>query len=107
MIRWLERAGAGGVLAILLVGAAQADPITITDLTGRTIKLDGPAERIVTLLVPLAATVIALDQSRDRLSAFTPNRRSPSIPKYWVNSSPRQGTSTAASWRAARRVATG
>ena len=72
MIRWLKAAGAGGVLAILLVGAAQADPITITDLTGRTIKLDRPAERIVTFPVPMAATVIALDQSPDRLVGINP-----------------------------------
>jgi iron complex transport system substrate-binding protein len=72
MIRWLKGAGAGGVLAILLVGAARADPITVTDLTGRTIKLDRPAERIVTFPVPMAATVIALDQSPDRLVGIHP-----------------------------------
>ena len=72
MIRWLKAAGAGGVLAILLVGAAQADPITITDLAGRTIKLDRPAERIVTFPVPMAGTVIALDQSPDRLVGINP-----------------------------------
>jgi iron complex transport system substrate-binding protein len=72
MTRWLKGAGGGGVLAILLVGAVQADPITITDLAGRTLKLDRPAERIVTFPVPMAATVIALDQSPDRLVGIHP-----------------------------------
>ena len=75
MTRWLKRAGGGGVLVILLVGAVQADPITITDLAGRTLKLDGPAERIVTFPVPIAATVITLDQSPDRLVGIHPESK--------------------------------
>jgi iron complex transport system substrate-binding protein len=72
MTRWLRMAGIGGLLAAFPVGAAQADPITITDFAGRTLELDGPAERLVTLPVPIAATVIALDQSADRLVGIHP-----------------------------------
>jgi iron complex transport system substrate-binding protein len=72
MTKWLRMAGVGGVLAAFPVGAAQADPITITDLAGRTLELDGPAEHLVTFPVPMAATVIALDQSADRLVGIHP-----------------------------------
>lgn len=62
----------GIVLVAAPGGFAGAQEITLTDLAGRAIELDGPAERIVTLPVPMAASVIALDQSPDRLVAIHP-----------------------------------
>lgn len=73
MAKW-KAAGVGGGLGALLLGVAQAEPV-LTDLAGRTVELDGPAERIVTLPVPMAATVIALDQSSDRLVGIHPESK--------------------------------
>jgi iron complex transport system substrate-binding protein len=75
MTSWLRMASVGGMLVAFPVGAAQADPITITDLAGRTLELDGPAQRIVTVPVPMAATIIALDQSPDRLVGIAPESK--------------------------------
>ena len=72
MTTLLRIGGAAATLATVLIGPAQADPITLTDLAGRTVELDRPAERIVTLPVPMAATVIALDQGAERLVGIHP-----------------------------------
>lgn len=43
--------------------AASRRSITVTDQRGRSIKLDGPASRVVTIPIPAASMLIAIDQS--------------------------------------------
>ncbi|WP_162914467.1 ABC transporter substrate-binding protein [Taklimakanibacter lacteus] len=54
---------------------ALADPVTITDMTGRTITLAKPAERVIVFPVPWASTVIALDGGTKRLIAMHPESK--------------------------------
>jgi iron complex transport system substrate-binding protein len=61
--------------ALALAAPAAAQPITVTDLTGRQIELAGPAERIVAFPVPTASVVIALDGGIDRLAALHPEAK--------------------------------
>lgn len=69
------RATLAGLGAILSVAAAHADPVTVTDLTGRGIELAGSAERIVAFPVPTASVVIALDGGIGRLVALHPEAK--------------------------------
>jgi iron complex transport system substrate-binding protein len=59
----------------LVSSSAFAQPVTVTDLTGRQIELAGPAERIVAFPVPTASVVIALDGGIDRLAALHPEAK--------------------------------
>ena len=43
----LQRMAAGSALVLLTTLAAGADPITVTDIAGRQVTLDGPAERVI------------------------------------------------------------
>ncbi|MCI5073554.1 ABC transporter substrate-binding protein [Oricola sp.] len=56
--------------------AVQADPVTTTDLNGRTVTLDKPAERIVMIPIPSSSTVIALDGTTDHLVGMHPLSKS-------------------------------
>ncbi|MEF2070275.1 ABC transporter substrate-binding protein [Consotaella aegiceratis] len=56
--------------------AAQADSISVTDQTGRTVELDQPAERAVVIPIPSTSTVIALDGGTDRLVGMHPLAKS-------------------------------
>jgi iron complex transport system substrate-binding protein len=59
----------------LLAGSAVsalADPIVITDQEDREVKLDGPAQRIVTIPMPMASGVIALDGGASKLVGVNP-----------------------------------
>jgi len=58
-----------------MIANAYADPVTITDLTDRTITLDKPAERIVVLPIPYTSTVIAVDGGTDKLMAMHPEAK--------------------------------
>jgi len=61
------------VLAMACVtDRAFADPVTITDQAGRTVTLNEPAERVVTIPMPMASTVIAIDGGPDRLVGMNP-----------------------------------
>jgi len=60
----------------LAASLAQAQEIEITDLTGQTIKLEKPAERIIAFPVPMASMVVALDQGPDRLIGLHPEAQS-------------------------------
>jgi iron complex transport system substrate-binding protein len=75
MITSLKTIGAGATLAALLSGPAQADPITLTDLAGRTVELEAPAERVVTLPVPMGAMLIALARGAERLVGLHPESK--------------------------------
>lgn len=65
---------------LLQAGPLLAQQVVFEDLMGETVTLGGPAESIVTIVIPSAIDVIAVDQSVDRLSGVNPN---------FVNSLPR------------------
>lgn len=59
----------------LMFGAAQptlAEDIVITDHENREVRLSAPAERVVTIPMPMASGVIALDGSSDKLVGMNP-----------------------------------
>ncbi len=62
-------------LCTFALSTAHADPVTITDMTGRTITLEKPAERLVIFPVPWASTVIAFDGGTDKLIAMHPEAK--------------------------------
>lgn len=59
------------VLAVPAVPAL-ADPVVFDDQNGNTITLDGPAERIVTIPIPAASMVAAIDGGVDRMAGMHP-----------------------------------
>ena len=64
--------------ACIFAGAfatAEADPLTVTDVTGREIKLEKPAQRVIVLPVPWASTVVAMDGGTDKLIAMHPEAK--------------------------------
>lgn len=65
-----------GLVCILTSGSAAlpslAEDIVITDHENREIVLTAPAERVVTIPMPMASGVIALDGSSDRLVGLNP-----------------------------------
>jgi len=64
-------------LAVLgLVPAAHAEPIHIVDHENREITLDGPAERIASIPIPMASTIIAMDGGTGRLVGMNPTAKS-------------------------------
>lgn len=50
--------------------ADQSGPITLTDQRGAVVRLDSPARRIVTIPMPAASMLIALEGGADRLAAM-------------------------------------
>lgn len=67
--RWT---GAAALVLTLVPVVASAQPITLTDQEGREIVLEQPAERIVTIPMPMASGVIAIDGSADKLVGMNP-----------------------------------
>ena len=65
----------GGSMLLTLGSIALAQPVTVTDVTGRQVTLDGPAERIVTFPVPSASVLIGLDGGIDRLAGIHPEAK--------------------------------
>jgi iron complex transport system substrate-binding protein len=65
-----------GVSGAVMATAAVADPIAFTDMTGREVRLAKPAERIASIPIPLASTIIALDGSTRRLVGMNPLAKS-------------------------------
>lgn len=61
---------------IALAGAAHADPITLTDQGGRTVTLEKPAERIASIPIPMASTIIAMDGGTSKLVGMNPTAKS-------------------------------
>ncbi|WP_163269995.1 ABC transporter substrate-binding protein [Chelativorans alearense] len=57
-------------------GTALADPITITDHENRTIMLERPAERIASIPIPVASTIITMDGGTSRLVGMNPTAKS-------------------------------
>lgn len=56
--------------------AALADPITITDHEKRTVTLAKPAERIASIPIPMASTIIAMDGGTSKLVGMNPTAKS-------------------------------
>ncbi|MDR1623342.1 MAG: hypothetical protein LBS00_13325, partial [Synergistaceae bacterium] len=55
--------------------AFAADPIVFGDQYGREIKLDKPAQRIVTVPIPAASMVMALDGTDQHLVGMNPSAK--------------------------------
>lgn len=62
-------------IAGLAATHAHAQPMTLTDMKGREVKLAGPAERIASIPFPMASTVIAFDRSTKRLVGMNPGAK--------------------------------
>ena len=67
-----QLAGAVTMLAALIPAATSAQAISVTDQEGREITLDKPAERIVTIPMPMASGVIAIDGGAEKLVGMNP-----------------------------------
>ena len=67
-----QLAGAVTMLAALIPAATSAQAISVTDQEGREITLDKPAERIVTIPMPMASGVIAIDGGAEKLVGVNP-----------------------------------
>ncbi len=68
--RSLPAAILAGVLFAPLLAAAQ--PVVVTDMEGREVRLARPAERVASIPIPMASTLIALDGSVRRLVGMHP-----------------------------------
>ena len=66
----------GGLAVSLFASTALAGPITVTDMIGRTVTLPAPAERVASIPIPLASTIIALDGGTSRLVGMNPLAKS-------------------------------
>ncbi len=72
----MNRINARGLVAAAVVLGMSlpgyADPISFNDQEGREVTLAGPAERIVTIPMPMASSVIAIDGATDHLVGMNP-----------------------------------
>lgn len=57
-------------------GAVLADPIVFTDQEKREVRLEKPAERVVSIVIPMASTVVALDGGTKKLVGMNPTAKS-------------------------------
>lgn len=64
------RAAAMLAAAVSIAAPAAAEPVEVTDQTGETIRLEAPAERVVTIPMPAASMFIAVDGSADKLAGM-------------------------------------
>ena len=71
----MPRIGLIAVLCIAMPWPLHAQPLKVDDQRGRTIELAAPAERIVTIPIPMASVVMALDGSARRLIGIHPEAR--------------------------------
>jgi len=59
-------------LLLALAPPVAGQPVQITDMEGRELRLARPAERVATIPIPMASTLIALDGSTRRLVGMHP-----------------------------------
>ena len=72
---WLPLVRAMGVASVMMglpASSAIAEDIVVTDHENREVRLSAPAERVVTIPMPMASGVIALDGSSDKLVGLNP-----------------------------------
>jgi iron complex transport system substrate-binding protein len=70
-----SRSALPALLLATLLGVpapAPAQPILLTDMEGRELRLARPAERVASIPIPMASTLIALDGSTRRLVGMHP-----------------------------------
>lgn len=72
----LHRIAPAALLAAVSVTPALADPITFKDHENRTVSLEVPAERIASIPIPMASTLIAIDGGTERLVGMNPRAKS-------------------------------
>lgn len=63
-------------VAVLAGEPVLANPIVFTDHEGREVTLPAPAERIASIPIPMASTLIAIDGATDRLVGMHPTAKS-------------------------------
>jgi iron complex transport system substrate-binding protein len=69
--------GIGLVLSAALVGLpAEAQEIVFTDQAKREVRLPKPADRVVSIVIPMASTLIALDGGTSKLVGMNPTAKS-------------------------------
>lgn len=59
-----------GLAICCLVVPSRAESILLTDLEGRPVRLEKPAERIAAIPIPMASIVIAMSQGPERLAGM-------------------------------------
>ena len=64
------------VCAALFATPLAADSITFMDHEGREVTLPAPAQRIASIPIPMASTLIAIDGATDRLVGMNPTAKS-------------------------------
>jgi iron complex transport system substrate-binding protein len=60
------------VAALFLATPAAADPVVFKDMNDRVVELPKPAERVSSIVIPMASTLIALDGASRRLVGMNP-----------------------------------
>ncbi|QRM33313.1 ABC transporter substrate-binding protein (plasmid) [Microvirga sp. VF16] len=61
---------AAAAITVLTSAKSLAEPIVFKDMTGRQVHLDKPADRVSSLVIPLASTVIAIEGNPSKLSGM-------------------------------------
>lgn len=61
---------AGLAISGQMVTSVHAEPISLTDLEGRTVRLERPAERVAAIPIPMASIIIAMGQGTGRLAGM-------------------------------------
>ncbi|WP_439562465.1 ABC transporter substrate-binding protein [Roseinatronobacter sp.] len=64
------------VCTALFAPPLAAEPVTFTDHEGREVTLPAPAQRIASIPIPMASTLIAIDGATDRLVGMNPTAKS-------------------------------
>lgn len=76
MLHRLTVALAGTVFAAFHATVALADPIVFTDHEERVVTLEKPAERIASIPIPMASTIISIDGGPSKLVGMNPRAKS-------------------------------
>ena len=63
-------AGATMSLTAMSSTAARAEPLVFKDMTGREIRMEKPADRVSSLVIPLASTIIAIEGNPSKLTGM-------------------------------------
>lgn len=68
--------GLAMVVGACATSMVMAEPITLVDQGGRTVTLQKPANRIASIPIPMASTIIAIDGSTSKLVGMNPTAKS-------------------------------